>query len=115
MRKIEQIPALRFLSKSRQIYKDPLPFHRENFGKYGNTFKISPKPGLTIHFTCDEKITQHILQKNQKNFNKSTLQTEDLGKYIGHGLLTENGEKWRANRKLIQPAFYKKSIFGKSL
>lgn len=110
MRKIAQVPALTFLAKSRQIYKNPLPFHRENFQKYGNTFKISPKPGLMIHFTCDEKITQHILQKNQKNYHKSTLQTEDLGKYIGHGLLTENGEKWRANRKLIQPAFYKKSI-----
>ncbi|MBF4985208.1 cytochrome P450 [Nonlabens mediterrranea] len=110
MREIAQVPALTFLAKSRQIYKDPLPFHRENFEKYGNTFKISPKPGLMIHFTCDEKITQHILQKNQKNYHKSSLQTEDLGKYIGHGLLTENGEKWRANRKLIQPAFYKKSI-----
>jgi cytochrome P450 len=110
MRQIDQVPALTFLAKSRQIYKDPLPFHRENFKKYGNTFKISPKPGLLIHFTCDQKLTQHILQKNQKNFDKSTLQTEDLGKYIGHGLLTENGDKWRANRKLIQPAFYKKSI-----
>lgn len=110
MKQIEQVPTLTFLAKSRQIYKDPLPFHRENFKKYGNTFKISPKPGLLIHFTCDEKLTQHILQKNQKNFHKSTLQTEDLGKYIGHGLLTENGEQWRANRKLIQPAFYKKSI-----
>lgn len=110
MREIDQVPALTFLAKSRQIYKDPLPFHRENFQKYGNTFKISPKPGLLIHFTCDEKLTQHILQKNQKNFDKSSLQTDDLGKYIGHGLLTENGEKWRANRKLIQPAFYKKSI-----
>ncbi|WP_438961493.1 cytochrome P450 [Nonlabens sp.] len=110
MKEISQVPSLTFLAKSRQIYKDPLPFHRENFQKYGNTFKISPKPGLMIHFTCDEKITQHILQKNQKNFHKSSLQTDDLGKYIGHGLLTENGEKWRANRKLIQPAFYKKSI-----
>lgn len=110
MKEIQQVPALTFLAKSLQIYKDPLPFHRENFQKYGHTFKISPKPGLMIHFTCDEKITQHILQKNQKNFHKSSLQTDDLGKYIGHGLLTENGEKWRANRKLIQPAFYKKSI-----
>jgi len=110
MRKIDQVPALTFLSKSRQIYKDPLPFHHENFEKYGNTFKISPKPGLMIHFTCDEKIAQHILQKNQKNFHKSSLQTDDLGKYIGHGLLTANGAQWRANRKLIQPAFYKKSI-----
>ncbi|WP_124978831.1 cytochrome P450 [Nonlabens xiamenensis] len=110
MKHIHQVPALTFLAKSRQIYRDPLPFHRENFQKYGHTFKISPKPGLMIHFTCDEKITQHILQKNQKNYDKSSLQTDDLGKYIGHGLLTENGEKWRANRKLIQPAFYKKSI-----
>lgn len=110
MREIKQISALTFLLQSRAIYKNPLPFHRENFKKYGNTFKLSPKPGLMIHFTCDEKVTQYILQKNQKNFNKSSLQTDDLGKYIGHGLLTENGEKWRANRKLIQPAFYKKSV-----
>jgi cytochrome P450 len=50
------------------------------------------------------------LQKNQRNYDKSTLQTEDLGKYIGHGLLTANGDQWRENRKLIQPAFYKKQL-----
>jgi cytochrome P450 len=110
MKEIHEVSTIDFLMKTRQIYKNPLPFHHENFEKYGKTFKITPKPGLTIHFSCDENIIKHILQKNQKNFDKSTLQTEDLGKYIGHGLLTENGEKWRANRKLIQPAFYKKSI-----
>jgi len=110
MRTIHKVSAFRFLSRSRAIYKDPLPFHRENFQRYGNTFKISPKPGLMIHFTCDTELTQHILQKNQRNFNKSSLQTDDLGKYIGHGLLTANGEEWRKNRKLVQPAFYKKQI-----
>ncbi|WP_431472618.1 cytochrome P450 [Nonlabens sp. SCSIO 43208] len=107
---IPQVPFIEFFSKSRQIYKDPLPFHRYNFKKYGKTFKIKPKSGLVIHFTCDEDLAQYMLQKNQKNFHKSTLQTKDLGKYIGHGLLTANGEQWKANRKLIQPAFYKKSI-----
>ncbi|BAO55137.1 cytochrome P450 [Nonlabens marinus] len=110
MRTIHKVSAFRFLSRSRQIYKDPLPFHRENFQRYGNTFKISPKPGLMIHFTCDTELTQHILQKNQRNFHKSSLQTDDLGKYIGHGLLTANGEEWRNNRKLVQPAFYKKQL-----
>jgi cytochrome P450 len=110
MRTIHKVSAFRFLSRSRQIYKDPLPFHRDNFQRYGNTFKISPKPGLTIHFTCDTDLTQHILQKNQRNFHKSSLQTDDLGKYIGHGLLTANGEEWRKNRKLVQPAFYKKQL-----
>ncbi len=110
MRTIKKVSTIRFLSQSRQIYKDPLPFHRENFQRYGNTFRISPKPGLTIHFTCDTAITQHILQKNQRNYHKSSLQTDDLGKYIGHGLLTANGEQWRRNRKLVQPAFYKKQL-----
>jgi cytochrome P450 len=110
MKEVHEVSTIDFLMKTRQIYNNPLPFHHENFEKYGNTFKITPKPGLTIHFSCDEHIIKHILQKNQKNFHKSTLQTEDLGKYIGHGLLTENGDKWRANRKLIQPAFYKKSL-----
>ncbi|WP_194850304.1 cytochrome P450 [Nonlabens antarcticus] len=110
MRTIHKVSAFNFLSRSRAIYKNPLPFHRDNFQKYGNTFKISPKPGLTIHFTCDTDITQHILQKNQRNYHKSSLQTDDLGKYIGHGLLTANGEEWRKNRKLIQPAFYKKQL-----
>ncbi|WP_090755865.1 cytochrome P450 [Nonlabens sp. Hel1_33_55] len=112
MRNIHKVSAIRFLSKSAQIYKDPLPFHRENFQRYGQTFKISPKPGLTIHFTCDTKLTQHILQKNQRNYHKSSLQTHDLAKYIGHGLLTANGEEWKANRKLVQPAFYKKQLAG---
>ncbi|MGB5982738.1 MAG: cytochrome P450 [Nonlabens sp.] len=110
MKKIHEVSTIDFLLQTRQIYKNPLPFHRENFKKHGNTFKITPKPGLTIHFSCDEEIVKYILQKNQKNFEKSKLQTEDLGKYIGHGLLTENGDQWRANRKLIQPAFYKKSL-----
>ncbi|ARN78609.1 cytochrome P450 [Nonlabens spongiae] len=110
MSNIPEVSTLDFLLQTREIYKNPLPFHRENFKKLGYTFKITPKPGLKIHFTCDERIVKHMLQKNQRNYEKSPLQTDDLGKYIGHGLLTENGEKWRANRKLIQPAFYKKSL-----
>ena len=51
-----------------------------------------------------------MLQKNQRNYNKSELQTKDLAKYIGHGLLTSNGDRWKQNRKLIQPAFYKKQL-----
>ena len=62
-----------------------------------------------IHFTCDTELTQHILQKNQRNFNKSSLQTDDLGKYIGHGLLTANGEEWRANRKANPARFLQKA------
>ncbi len=48
--------------------------------------------------------------KNQKNYKKSKIQTEDLVKYVGTGLLTAEGELWKRQRKLIQPGFHKKQL-----
>ena len=58
----------------------------------------------------DKDVVQHILQKNHKNYYKSTIQTKYLSKYLGMGLLTANGEFWLKQRRLIQPAFHKKKM-----
>jgi cytochrome P450 len=60
--------------------------------------------------TQDLEIIQHVLQKNHKNYIKSPLQTEQLASYVGNGLLTNNGESWLRQRRLIQPAFTRKNI-----
>ena len=58
----------------------------------------------------DKEFTQYILQKNHKNYYKSKIQTNYLSKYLGHGLLTINGEFWLKQRRLIQPAFHKQKM-----
>lgn len=61
-------------------------------------------------FSRDAALAEYVLQKNQKNYHKSQIQTKDLAKYIGRGLLTSEGEHWKRQRKLIQPAFHKKQL-----
>ena len=109
---IPEVSAFKFLRHAAQIIENPLPFHQENFQKLGDIFRLRLGLGISksVIFSRNPKIAQHILQKNQKNYHKSPIQTEDLAKYVGHGLLTANGEHWQKQRKLIQPAFHKKQL-----
>jgi len=82
---IVTVSQLQVFKNRKRILANPLPFHHENFEKYGDTFKVNLGGKRRIIFTRNAEIIQHILQKNQKNYNKSDLQTKDLAKYIGHG------------------------------
>lgn len=96
----------------KRILKNPLPFHRENFDAFGDSFRVDIGRATGVVFTRDPVIIKHILQKQHKRYEKSTLQTVDLAKYIGHGILTSNGEYWRTHRRMVQPAFHKKKLQG---
>ncbi len=106
------IPRLEVFKNQSSIFRNPLPFHHENFEKLGDTFMVKLGAGYKVVFTRDAEAIKYILQKNHKNYHKSPFQTEDLGKYIGHGLLTSNGEHWRKHRRMVQPAFHKKKLVG---
>ncbi len=112
MKKIPTVTRWEVIRNRKRILKNPLPFHRENFEKFGDSFRVKVGPPSGVIFTRDPEIIRHILQKNHRKYRKSKLQTEDLAKYIGRGLLTSNGEHWRVHRRMIQPAFHKKKLEG---
>jgi len=109
---IPQISTLRFLRHASEILKNPLPFHAENFKRHGDTFQLNLGFGNSVVFSRDAAFLQHALQKNQRNYSKSPIQTKDVAKYVGDGLLTAEGEHWRKQRKMIQPAFHKKQLYN---
>lgn len=111
-RKIPSVSAFQFLVNSTKILKNPLPFHHKNFETKGNTFRLKLGFGKSVIFSRDAGLAQYALQKNHRNFKKSPIQTRDLVKYVGHGLLTSEGELWQKQRKLIQPAFHKKQLIN---
>jgi len=110
MKKIPEVSRLKFIKHSLEILKNPLPFHNRNFTEKGDIFKLNVGFNTSVYFCRDAAFAEYVLQKNQKNYVKSKIQTEDLVKYVGEGLLTSEGEKWKTQRKLIQPAFYKKQL-----
>ncbi|KPM31347.1 Cytochrome P450 hydroxylase [Croceitalea dokdonensis DOKDO 023] len=112
MKKLPLVSYKEVFKNRQRILKNPLPFHREKFDALGDVFRVSVGPKTTVVFTRDPGLIRHILQKNQKAYEKSPLQTKDLAKYIGHGLLTSNGEHWRTHRRMVQPAFHKKKLIG---
>lgn len=109
-KQIPEVSTFRFLRKAIKILNNPLPFHNENFERFGNTFKLKLGFGNYAIFSRDAALAEYVLQKNWKNYTKSPIQTKDLAKYLGEGLLTAEGELWRTQRKLIQPAFHKKHL-----
>ncbi|MDC7994661.1 cytochrome P450 [Altibacter sp. HG106] len=107
---IPTVSFLRFLKHSFQILKNPLPFHHANFERLGDTFELTIGWNKKVVFSRDANFLQYVLQKNQRNYTKSEIQTRDLSKYVGHGLLTAEGAHWKQQRKLIQPGFHKKQL-----
>lgn len=108
--RIPRVSQFTFYRNSRRIVKNPLPFHHENFEKLGDTFELELGLREPVIFSRNPAFLKYVLQKNQKNYTKTSIQTEDIAKYLGYGLLTAEGEHWKRQRKLMQPAFHKKQL-----
>ncbi|WP_417861187.1 cytochrome P450 [Winogradskyella sediminis] len=107
---IPTVPLSRFIKHSLDILKNPLPFHHQNFEAQGDVFRLKIGFKNSVIFIRDAAFAEYVLQKNQKKYTKSKIQTKDLVKYVGKGLLTSEGAHWKKQRKLIQPAFHKKQL-----
>jgi cytochrome P450 len=109
-RKIPEVSSITFFKNAIKILKNPLPFHDANFKEKGATFRLNLGFKNSVIFSKNAGFLQYALQKNQKNYTKSPIQTIELAKYVGKGLLTSEGALWQKQRKLIQPTFHKKQL-----
>jgi cytochrome P450 len=53
---------------------------------------------------------KHVLQENNRNYNKDVPTTRLLKSVLGTGLITNDGTSWLHQRRLIQPAFHRRRI-----
>jgi len=97
-----------FIRTYKQV-KDPVGSMEESMEKYDGTYAVNLGAKRMIA-TQDPGFIDHVLKNNHKNYYKSPILTEQLGRFLGKGLLTSNGEYWLKQRRLIQPGFHIEKI-----
>lgn len=89
--------------------KNPIGTMEESMRNFNGTYTVNLGTRKLIA-TQDQGFIDHVLRTNHKNYHKSAIQTEELARFIGKGLLTVNGDYWLKQRRLIQPGFHMDKI-----
>jgi cytochrome P450 len=78
------------------------------FKQYGNIYKASIY-GSSVYVISAPEYAEHVLRKNWQNYRKG-LAIKRIAWLLGNGLMVSEGEFWKSQRRMIQPAFRHNAI-----
>jgi cytochrome P450 len=91
-----------------EMLRDPLNTALSWAGKYGDVFRVRLGSMESVVFVHPDAI-EEVLRHQHRNFIKDKG-TRLLKGFLGEGLLTSEGELWRRQRRLSQPAFQQEQL-----
>jgi cytochrome P450 len=95
---------------ARELHSDPLGFLTMLARDYGPVvpLRFGPFPML---FVSEPSVIDEVLVQRARSFSKA-LTLRRLRPVLGYGLLTNEGDAWRRQRRLIQPMFHHQRVAG---
>ncbi|MBL9129189.1 MAG: cytochrome P450 [Verrucomicrobiales bacterium] len=104
-----------FFGNAREVAGDPLRFYAEGASTFGDLYPIRILNHRCL-VACGPEPIEEVLLKDAKNYRKHFV-VRFLMPVFGNGLFTSEGEFWRKQRKLVQPAFLRARIarFGQTM
>jgi cytochrome P450 len=86
------------------LRRDAFGFMTRDLPKYGDVVRIRVGP-MEAYVVSNPEDVEYVLRGNHRNFIKNKGTRKVLAEVLGQGLLTSDGELWRRQRRLTQPAF----------
>ena len=100
---------LELLKQVPQILSSPVEYLDFAAHAYGDLVHF--KAGsVNAYFLNHPDTVQHVLRDHHQDYDKNTIQYNALARVTGRGLLTNSGEHWLKQRRLIQPAFARQKL-----
>jgi cytochrome P450 len=91
-----------------ELQNDPLQLLSKGFAEYGDVISYRMGPIRVTYFTHPDHV-KHILVERPNIYGRSKLlrRAEPL---LGMGLITNDGDSWKRQRRLAQPAFHRERL-----
>jgi cytochrome P450 len=108
-RRVPGTSARATLRVVRALRSDPLRFLTSLREEHGDVARFQVGPYLSYLVSRPEAI-RHVLVDHATNYNKYTRDYDKLRLSLGDGLLTSEGDFWRRQRRIAQPAFHRQHL-----
>jgi cytochrome P450 len=91
-----------------RMQREPLRFYLDARARFGDVFRYQVGR-FVFHLLSHPDHVKHVLQDDNKNYPKSRFY--DLVRLVtGEGLVVSEGDYWRRQRRLMQPAFQRQRL-----
>jgi cytochrome P450 len=102
--------GLPFLGHALQYTRDPFGFMLRCAREYGpvSYARLSGRPHFLLAEPAD---VERVLITNHRNYSKGEVQAREASLF-GNGLLLSQGDFWRSQRRIMQPAFHRRRVEG---
>lgn len=101
-------PGWPLVGNTLEFARDPLGTFTRLSKQYERVVRIS-LGGRNQHVALRPEDAKYVLQENNRNYVRSPALLS-LKIFLGEGLLTSDGDFWRRQRRLAQPAFHRQKL-----
>jgi cytochrome P450 len=102
--------GLPYLGVALDYVRDPLAYLLRARERYGTGVVHLPMGPVSFYFVNEPELVEKVLVTDHRDYQKD-IYLRRLGEdLLGQGLLTSEGDFWRRQRRLAQPAFHKERI-----